>query len=89
MPSQSAPSHRASCPTRLENQIEVRWRASLARIGTLAVEGVGVLAALVALLVEGFFDYHFWNAALTVEIALLITLAVALGSAAKSRDAVA
>jgi hypothetical protein len=60
------------------------WRGSCSRYPSLASEGIGLLAALAALLVEGLFDYHFWNATLTVEIALLITLAVALGNTPKS-----
>jgi hypothetical protein len=54
-------------------------RASRLGEGRLAVEGAGTLGALVALLVNGILEYPFWNVSLTVEIVLVLTLAVALG----------
>jgi len=63
--------------------VRAAWRAGRARDASLAAEGVGALAALTALFVNGLLEYHFWNSALTVEIVLLLILAVALGRAAK------
>lgn len=60
------------------------WRASRARGAVLAAEGAGAAAAIVALLVDGLFEYPFWNTTWTVEIALLLILCVALG---RARDA--
>ncbi|MEP6811403.1 MAG: O-antigen ligase family protein [Actinomycetota bacterium] len=56
------------------------WRACRTR-GASAVEASGVVAALVALVVNGLFEYPFWNTTWTVEIALLLMLAVGLGRA--------
>jgi O-antigen ligase len=59
--------------------LRAAWTASRDRRARVAGEGAGVFAALVALLVNGVFEYPFWNATMTVEIVLLVILAVALG----------
>jgi O-antigen ligase len=41
---------------------------------------VGILAVLVALLVNGLFEYPFWNVSLTVLIVLILALAVTSGA---------
>lgn len=61
--------------------VRAAWRASRSNDASLTAEGAGVFAALVALIVNGLLEYQFWNSALTVEIALLLTLAIALGHA--------
>lgn len=58
------------------------WRAARDRVHATAAEGAGAVAALVALVVDGVFEYPFWNTTWTVEIVLLLVLAVALGRTA-------
>jgi O-antigen ligase len=67
--------------------VRAAWRASRSHDVPLAAEGVGAFAALVALLVNGLFEYQFWNNGLTVEIALLLVLAVAIGRAPRAPTA--
>jgi O-antigen ligase len=54
-------------------------RASLAGLGTRRAEGAGAFAALVALVVNGFLEYQFWNQAFAVLTVLTFAYAVALG----------
>lgn len=56
--------------------IRSAWRAR-----TSSAEAVGVLAALAALLVDGLFEYPFWNTTWTVETMLLLALAASLAAA--------
>jgi O-Antigen ligase len=58
--------------------LRAAWRARSSAAGSLSTEAVGVVAALVALLVDGVFEYPFWNTTLTVETVLLLMLAAAL-----------
>jgi O-antigen ligase len=58
--------------------VRATWRASRVHDARLALEGAAVFAALAGLFVNGLFEYPFWNTTLTVEIALLLSLAIAL-----------
>jgi O-antigen ligase len=62
------------------------WRARTVGSASVAAEGAGALAAVAALLVDGFFEYPFWNTALTVETMLLLMLSAALGAAWQELD---
>ena len=57
-------------------------QASLQGSGAVRAEGVGAFAALVALFVNGFLEYQFWNQSLAVLAVLVLAYAVALGRSA-------
>lgn len=51
--------------------------------GPLCLTGLGTLALLVAFLVDGLFEYPFWNTQLTVLVVLALALGVGLGRPAR------
>jgi O-antigen ligase len=58
--------------------LRAAWKGFRARAGADRFTAVGFLALFVALLVNGLFEYPFWNTSLTVLIVVAIALAVTL-----------
>jgi hypothetical protein len=54
-------------------------RAVVDDSGRLRAEGAGAIAALVAIVIDGFLEYPFWNSSLTVLIVTVFAYAVSLG----------
>jgi O-antigen ligase len=60
--------------------VDAAWRAARRSVRPeLRTRGAGLLAALGAVLVNGFFEYPFWNHSLTVLVVLVLAIAVAAG----------
>jgi O-antigen ligase len=60
--------------------------ATLEGSARLRAEGAGALAALVALIVDGFLEYPFWNTSLTVLTVTVLAYAVTLGECVPKRQ---
>jgi O-antigen ligase len=65
--------------TLLALAIRSSWRALAAATRTHRAEAAGALGALAVLVVDGLFEYPYWNLALTVQTMGLFAYAVALG----------
>lgn len=60
--------------------VDAAWRAARRSVRPgLRTRGAGLLAALGAILVNGFFEYPFWNHSLTLLVVLVLAIAVAAG----------
>jgi O-antigen ligase len=61
--------------------IRSAWHGRTLGSASVAAESAAALAALAALLVDGLFEYPFWNTTWTVETMLLLGVSAALGAA--------
>jgi O-antigen ligase len=66
--------------------IRSAWRGRMLGSASVAAESAGAIAAIAALLVDGLFEYPFWNTTWTVETLLLLMVSAALGTARGDLD---
>jgi O-Antigen ligase len=66
--------------------LRAAWKGTRAATSPDRVRAIGLLAALVALLVNGLFEYPFWNPSLTALVVLVVALPVAQTPAARGND---